>query len=128
MCVHAEAGQVKKLETEVPFARIKSGCSVHTLVHTEQVLELLCIETSEAPGSLLVKRSIDDLHLCILKLFDMVFDSLGNKDAVHKHLAGLRHAMSPIDGLLFDEGIPERVEDDNARGLPEVQTSIASLD
>jgi hypothetical protein len=92
------------------------------------VLQLLCIEAGEALGSLLVKRSVDDLHLCILKLFDTIFDSLGNKDAVHKDLTGLRHAMSPIDGLLFDERIPERVEDDDARGLPEVQTSVASLD
>jgi hypothetical protein len=92
------------------------------------VLKFLRAEAGETLGSLLIKRRVDDLHLGILELLDTVFDGLGDKDAIHVDLAGLRHAMSPVDGLFFDERVPERVKDDDTRGLPEVETSVASLD
>ena len=63
-----------------------------------------------------------------LQLADFLLDGVAHEQSVSHHFPGLADAVSAVDGLVFNRGIPPRIEEDNVRSRGKIQSKPAGLE
>ena len=79
----------------------------------EEIGKLANTETSQALAGILIESSVDEIALLLLQSQNTIFNSVRNDDAMHVDLVLLPDAVSTVNSLLLDEGVPERIENDD---------------
>ena len=86
------------------------------------------IQAGDIHSTTLIEGTTDQLTLLVLESNNAILDGILNKQTVNKDLSNLPDAMGTINSLVFNVGIPERIEHDNMRGGDEVQAGVTSLE
>lgn len=81
--------------------------------HPKQIRQFPWTQPRDRAARPLVQRALDQLSFLLLKGENAVLDGLGNKDAMHDDGFRLTDAVGAVNGLFFDVGVPEGVENDD---------------
>ena len=65
--------------------------------------------------------------LLLLQLEDSLFDGVSDRDFVDDYVDGLVESMNAIDGLFFDEWVPEGLEDHDSTRRCEIEAETAAF-
>ncbi|KXT13604.1 hypothetical protein AC579_9772 [Pseudocercospora musae] len=102
------------------------------------MLDVLCIMLEQAQNvlhgqvthtlSTAFDGSVGELSFLFLKLEDALFNGLANGESEDFDVDCLIETMDAVDGLFFDERVPERLDDDDSAGCCQIKAKRATLE